>query len=249
MTGDQSQGFTDKVVLITGGGTGIGRAMVEQFVGEGARVFIVGRREAPLREVAALHEGRVGWITADVSKPGDAKRIVDAALGRFDRLDILINNAATGSYLPLMETSDEALDSLLAVNLAGPLRLCRESLGPLGKTQGQIINIGSTLANVAMPGTLLYSAAKTAMYQATRVLATEVGRMGIRVNAVAPGPTETEGAMDESPKEALDSLRAQAPFGRLGQADEVAWVVLLLARDEASWVTGQVLDASGGLML
>lgn len=239
----------DKVALITGGGTGIGRAIVGALVAEGARVFITGRRTQPLQDVAAEHGDRVAWLAADIGRPDDAPRLTAAVLRAFGHLDILVNNATSGAFGPLAALDDAAIDTALSIDIAGPLRLIRESLEPLGRRKGQIINIGSTLTNLALPGMTLHTALKAAMAQATRVLAVELGRQGVRVNTVAPGPTETEQFLSTIPQEQLQVLRQHAPFGRLGTPHDIAQAVLLFARDEAAWITGQVIDASGGLQL
>ncbi|MEL6348851.1 MAG: SDR family oxidoreductase [Myxococcota bacterium] len=241
--------WEERVVLITGGGSGIGRALAQAFARDGARVFIVGRREAPLRETTAHAPERMGWMSADVCKTQDAHRIIEAVIERFGRLDLLINNAASGTMRPLAELDDETLDRLIAVNFSGPLRISREAIPHLVATKGQIVNIGSTLSNVAMPGTLVYAAAKAGMKQATKILAAELGPMGVRVNVVAPGPTETESAMGGSPPEMIEQLRNQSPFGRLGQVEDIVKTVQMITGPQASWVTGEVINASGGLML
>ena len=246
MTGNTSNGLNDKVVLVTGGGTGIGRAIVDQFVAAGARVFITGRREEPLKSTA---EARVAWATGDVAKSGESKRIVGEVLSKWGRLDVLVNNAGAGVMGPLVETNDEGIDLCLSVNLGGMLRFSREALSPLAQTKGQIINISSTVANVAMAGAVAYGASKAAVDHATRSLAAEVGPMGVRVNAVQPGPTETDMLNSAMTDEMKQMYIQQTPMGRLGTPNDIAGAVVLLASDKAGWVTGQVIASSGGAMI
>ncbi|MEN0064119.1 MAG: SDR family oxidoreductase [Myxococcota bacterium] len=236
---------------LVGGGSGIGRAIAIAFADRGAGVFIVGRREAPLRETAAERPEAIEWQMADVTVANDAKRIVEAAVERFGRLDVLVNNAADGVMRPLADTDDVTMDRLVAVNFTSPLRMAREALPHLDRTKGQVVNMGSTTANVALPGTTIYSATKAALNQATRVLAAELGPAGIRVNLIAPGPTETDAArsaLDQSPPGMAEQMIAQSPFRRLGIPEDVAKAVLMVTGDDAGWITGQIINASGGFM-
>ena len=241
--------FEDKVVLVTGGGAGIGRASAEEFSAEGAKVVVTARRKEPLEKLAAAHPGRISYVQADAAEPGEAKRVVDFVLAEHGRLDVLVNNAGTAVMKPLAETTDDEILGILKLNVAGLLAFSREALEPLAKTKGSIINISSTMATGVMPGVVTYSGTKAAVEHITRVLAAEVGPMGIRVNAVAPGPTETDmlrGTMTDEMRVAMES---QTPLGRLGQPEEVARVVALLAGPKAGWITGQNVAASGGFML
>ncbi len=241
--------FEDKVVLVTGGSAGIGRASAEEFIAEGAKVVVTARRKEPLEKLAAAHPGQLSYVQADAAEPGEAKRVVDFVLAEHGRLDVLVNNAGTAVMKPLAETTDDEILGMLKLNVAGLLAFSREALEPLAKTKGSIINISSTMATGVMPGVVTYSGTKAAVEHITRVLAAEVGPMGIRVNAVAPGPTETDmlrGTMTDEMRVAMES---QTPLGRLGQPEEVARVIALLAGPKASWITGQNVAASGGFML
>lgn len=241
--------LADKVALITGGGTGIGRATALAFVEAGAKVMVTGRREEPLRELVKSDPEHIAWFTGDVSVREDAPRMIQAVTERFGRLDILVNNAAMSEGGDkLIDTDDEVLEKMIAVDLTGGLRLAREALKVFPKGSGQIINISSTAVNATYPGYSVYTAAKAGVEQWTRNLAAEVGSRGVRVNSVAPGATQTEGTRG-IPDEVKEQLKQQTPLGRLGTPEDVARVVRLIASDEAAWVTGQVIAASGGLWL
>ncbi len=241
--------FKDKVVLITGGGTGIGRAAAELFVSEGAKVMVTGRRPEPLRELANEHAPHVEWLNADVTEPGEAARILGRVAKTFGRLDILVNNAGTFAASPLSEVSDEEVARVFAVNVFGPIAVTRHALPHLTESRGVIINVSTTLTRGVMAGTGVYAASKSALEQVTRVLAAEVGAAGVRVNAIAPGLTATDmSAPFRADDEARSFVVAQTPFGRVGEPIDVARAIAMAARPEASWVTGQVIQASGGFM-
>jgi NAD(P)-dependent dehydrogenase (short-subunit alcohol dehydrogenase family) len=163
-------------------------------------------------------------------------------------LDVLINNAGVGTLAPLVELDDDALEQVLSVNVRGLLITTREAIPYLAKSGGAVVNISSTLAQASMPGAAAYSGSKAAVERITSALAAELGPHGIRLNSVAPGLTETDMSADV-PREMLDGMIAQTPLGRLGRPEDIAKAVVFLASDDASWITGQVLQSSGGLML
>ncbi len=237
-----------KVALVTGGGTGIGRAIVEELVEQGARVVAVGRRAEPLDEVARCLGDRVAVLSADVTR--DAQRVIAFALERFSRLDVLVNNAGAFHKAPLAQTSDAQIAQMLAVNVQAPLSLSREAVDALTRTRGCIINVSSAAGSYVRVGLVAYGAAKAAMHHATKVLAVELGPHGIRCNAVAPGLTRSE--MTEpifDAPEALGFFLEHTALGRVGEPVDIARVVAFLASDEAGWVTGQTIAVSGGLLL
>jgi NAD(P)-dependent dehydrogenase (short-subunit alcohol dehydrogenase family) len=240
--------FDSKVALVTGGGTGIGRAVAEALVAEGARVVVTGRREEPLKQLASEHPDAVRYVTTDVTKKGAPAAAVRFAIEQFDRLDVLVNNAGVGTLAPLVELDDDALQRISGVNVEGVLITTREAIPHLAKNGGAVVNISSTLAQASMPGAAAYSGSKAAVERITSALAAELGAQGIRINAVAPGITKTDMSA-EAPQEMLDSMVAQTPLGRIGQPEDIAKAVVFLASDDASWITGQVLQSSGGLML
>lgn len=240
--------FANKVALVTGGGTGIGRAVAKALVAEGAKVVVTGRREAPLRSLAEEHPDSVRYISTDVTEKGAPAAAVRFTLEQFDRLDVLVNNAGVGTLGPLVELDDDAIQQTYGVNVQGLLIATREAIPHLSKNGGAIVNISSTLAQGSVPGAAAYSGTKAAVERITAALAVELGPANIRVNAVAPGITKTD-MSDGVPQEMIDGMIAQTPLGRIGLPEDIAKAVAFLASDDASWITGQSLQSSGGLML
>ena len=242
--------YAGKVVLVTGGGTGIGKSIAAKFAEQGASVVIAGRREEVLQETARELGEKAGYVVADVSQPGEAKRLVNETISIHKKLDILVNNAGAALLGPLSEASDDVILGIYKTNVFGPLALSRECLGHLTAAKGSIINISTTMSKGVVPGSAVYSSSKAALDHATRLLAAEFGPVGIRVNGVAPGLTVTDmtkGVRED--KEMLSMMVGQTPLGRVGTPDEVADAVLMLCSKRAGWVTGQVVQAGGGIML
>lgn len=244
--------LTDKVAIVTGGSSGIGRAAALSFAAEGARVLITGRREAPLAEVAADHPNITGFV-ADAAEPDDAGRTIGRAISLWGRLDVLVNNAGAGAILPLADATSDQIASILAVNVVGPSLLAAAAIPHLTVTQGSIINISSTFGHKAAGNLSHYAASKAALEHLTRCWALELAPRGIRVNAIAAGPTETNaltGMMGLSP-EAAAAIEAQErehiPLKRRGVPDDVARWIVTLAGKHSDWVTGQVITVDGGL--
>ena len=239
--------FAGKVVLVSGGGTGIGRAAALGFRERGAQVVVTGRREAPLAALAAQDPDALAFVTGDVSRTGDPQRLVDFTLERFGRLDVLVNNAALHFSAPLGETEDSAIDELFGVNVRGLLSLTREALPHLEAAKGSVVNISSVVSRGVFPNYAVYASSKATVDHITRTLANELGPRGVRVNAAAPGLTATDmsAAIRENPEFAA-AMIADTPLGRIGDPQDIAPAILFLASAQASWITGQVLQASGG---
>ncbi|MEV0068531.1 SDR family oxidoreductase [Amycolatopsis sp. NPDC050768] len=241
------------VVIVTGAGSGIGRASAEAFAHAGAKVLVVGRRVEALVETAARHPA-IEVHAADLARTGAAQSVVDAALHRWGRLDVLVNNAGIFTGMPLADTTAEGVERLFAVNVVAPSLLARAALKPLRESRGAIVNVSSTFGHRPLAGASHYGASKAAIESLTRSWALELAPDGVRVNAVAPGPTESEALVSAglSPEE-VDRVKAaeveRIPLGRRGQpADVAAWIVRL-ADPHAAWLTGQVLAVDGGLAL
>ncbi|MFJ7947780.1 SDR family NAD(P)-dependent oxidoreductase [Streptomyces sp. NPDC096354] len=245
--------FDDHVVILTGAGSGIGRAAALAFAKEGARVLGVGRRPEALRETADLHPA-IETLSADVSAAGAPEQIVRTAVDRWGRVDVLVNNAGVLAMMPLGQVTAEGINQLLATNVTAPSLLAGAALPYLRSSQGVIVNVSSTFGHRPIAHASHYGASKAAIEQLTRSWALELAPDNIRVNAVAPGPTES-GALAGAGLSAgeiehlKDAEAARIPLGRRGEPGEVAEWILRLADAQTAWLTGQVLTVDGGLEL
>jgi NAD(P)-dependent dehydrogenase (short-subunit alcohol dehydrogenase family) len=245
-------GLKDKVVIVTGGSSGIGRATARGMAQHGAKVVITGRRTGPLTEARHDHPN-IAAVVADVSSPPDAARTVAETLNVWGRLDILVNNAGAGAILPLAEASAERISDIFSVNVIGPSLLAAAALPYLKAAKGAIINVSSTYGHKAAAGLSHYAASKAALEHLTRCWALELAADGVRVNAIAAGPTESgalTGMMRLSPAQAEQiktQEREQIPLKRRGDPDDIARWIVSLADPASNWVTGQVIAVDGGL--
>ena len=237
----------DKVTIITGAGSGLGRAMTIRFAAEGARVVGADITGAE-KEVAAEAAGEVVPVRCDVTDEADVVALVDACRERFGRLDVVGNNAGINVRQPAFEVTDEAWDLVLDTNLKGLFFVAHAAarlMHDQDPSGGSVVNVASISAFRANPGTAAYGASKAALMQLTRVAALDYAKDNIRVNAVCPGTMAT--AMSAAlPEERRAFLAAQIPLGRVADPDEVVTVALFLASDEASYVTGQGYLVDGG---
>jgi len=241
-----------RAVLVTGALSGIGRAAAIAFVKAGDRVVVSGRkREAGEALVAELRKlgGQAEFIEADVRKDDDIRRLVDETVARFGRLDAAINNAGTeGKPGPITEQTAESYAATFDTNVLGTLLSMKHELRVMTpRSSGSIVNISSTYGHDGAAGASIYAASKHAVEGLTKSAALEAAKSGVRVNAVAPGPTET-GMLNRftGTAERKAALTAGVPLGRVGQPDEIAQAILFLASDAASFVTGQIVSADGG---
>jgi len=241
--------LTHKVAIITGGGSGIGKAIAVAFAREGASVVIAGRDQKKLNSTAAEIGGDCLAVTADVSKAKDVEKLVAAAIAKFKRVDVLVNNA--GVLLPgtAEQLSEEDFDQTFNVNVRGLWLLSRAVLPHMRAPNdgGSIINIGSVLSMLGARNRVAYSASKGAVLAMTRAMALDHAGENIRVNCICPGIVETELVakfnMDES---ARRQRLAMHPAGRFGQPEDVAGLAVFLASDESAWITGTAQTVDGG---
>jgi NAD(P)-dependent dehydrogenase (short-subunit alcohol dehydrogenase family) len=241
----------DRVAIVTGGGSGIGRATAGVFGREGAVVMVSDYREDAGRETAASVEaagGRALFVEADVSRPEQVQALVDATIDAYGRIDILFNNAGVLFLGTVLDTEPETWNRVMAVNLTGTY-LCSRAVIPHMKSRGggSIVNVtSSTGAHDAAANIAAYVASKGAVALLTKCMAIDHAQDGIRVNALAPGPTDTNMLRDNLTEEQLRAFQETFPMKRLGRPEELAEAALFLASDEASFVTGAILPVDGG---
>ena len=244
----------EKVMIITGGSSGIGRAAALRFANQGDKVLITGRRAGPVEQTVAEHKNIAG-IVANTASAEDARRTITTAVDKWGRVDALVNNAGAGAILPLLDATADRITDIFSVNVLGPSLLARAALPHLKATQGTIINISSTFGHRPAAGLSHYAASKAALEHLTRCWALELAPLGIRVNAIAAGPTESgalTGMMGLSAKQAeavKEDERKRIPLGRRGVPDDAADWIVQLAGPASQWLTGQILAVDGGLGL
>jgi NAD(P)-dependent dehydrogenase (short-subunit alcohol dehydrogenase family) len=240
------------VVLITGALTGIGRATAVAFAKNGATVVVTGRRdEAGKALVEELHSygSEAEFINADVRKDDDVRALVDETVAQFGRLDVAVNNAGTeGKVSPIMDQTAETYAATFDTNVLGVILSMKHEVRVMQRQgSGSIINISSTYGHEGAAGASVYVASKHAVEGITKSVALETAKSGIRVNAVAPGPTDT-GMLTRftgTPQNKA-ALVAEVPMGRLGLSEELANAIVFIASDEASFITGHILNVDGG---
>lgn len=243
--------FSSKVVVVTGAGQGIGEGYAKGLAKLGAAVVVADINEAQGKRVASDIEkagGKALFVPVDVSSETSANALAKQAADKFGRIDYLVNNAAlfgTLEFNPLMSVDLGYLNKIVSVNMLGAVVMTR-AVVPYMEKGGAIVNQSSTAAWMNMD---YYSFTKLGLNGITCVLARELGPKGIRVNAIAPGPTDTQALRDKVPQQYLDGMIAQMPLGRLGQPQDLLQALRFLLSDEASWVTGLIMNVDGGSLM
>jgi NAD(P)-dependent dehydrogenase (short-subunit alcohol dehydrogenase family) len=236
--------FEGKTVLVTGGTSGIGRAAAEQFGSAGAQVIVTGRDQTRGQEIVDAIEsdgGQARFIAADLAAPGGAQQLAQAA----GPVDVLVNNAGIFPFGPSHEIAIDDVTAVLDFNVVTPFTLVAALVpGMVQRGTGAIVNVSTMVASFGLPGMSAYGASKAALELLTKAWAAEYGPAGVRVNAVAPGPTRTPGT--EPMGDGIDQLAATLPLGRAADAEEIASTIVFLASDQASFVNGAILPVDGG---
>lgn len=248
------------VVLVTGGGSGIGRGIAEAFAASGAAVAVVGRRAEPLEETVSLlraHGARALAVPGDVTRPEQAAAAVERTVEALGGLHCLINNAGVAVQGPFEETTREEVDRVVDVDLKGPMWMIRAALPELERhadtRRASILNISTSVTRIPVPGYALYAAAKAGLENLTRGLAFELAPRRIRVNAISPGVVATDifakmlGA--DTAASMLESFAPMVPLGRVGQPADVARIAVMLCDPASDWITGAIVAVDGGLAL
>ena len=246
----------DKATIVTGGASGIGRAIAEACAREGARVAVVDLNAAGAKDAVTAIEKTGGTAAAwplDITDVTAVDRMVEEVAARWDGVHVLVNCAGWDKPMPFVETTPEFWDKILGINLKGPIACMRAALRVMiHQEYGKIVTISSDAGRVGSTGEAVYSAAKGGLIALTKTVAREVARYHINVNCVCPGPSDTPLFRNEfaaaSPKLA-ESLKRVIPWGRLGVPDDIAPAVVFLASDDAGFITGQTLSVSGGLTM
>ncbi|MGQ0840958.1 SDR family NAD(P)-dependent oxidoreductase [Actinokineospora sp.] len=244
---------TPRGVVITGGGTGIGRAAARAFAERGDRVLVVGRSPEPLAETADGHDA-MHSLAIDITDPGAPAGVIETALRVLGRVDVLVNNAATAGFDPLPKLTRADVQSQVDTNLLAPLYLTQAAVDALAATGGTVVNVGSAgcIGLRAMPESAVYAATKVGLDALTRSWAVELASLGIRVLGIAPGLVDTGVAVRAGmPQEAYDAFLAdmvgRIPSGRVGGPEDIAWWIVAVTEPGASYANGAVIAVDGGL--
>jgi 3-oxoacyl-[acyl-carrier protein] reductase len=243
--------FSGKTAIVTGAGSGIGRAIAHGMAKRNAHTILVDINLESIKkvskEIESLGNGKVLVLKADVSNAKEVQKVVERVLQEFGKIDILVNDAAIGGpTVPMTELREEDWDEVIKVDLKSVFLFCKAVIGHMiERKYGKIINITSLAAKAGNPHIVAYSSAKAGVIGLSRSLALWVATMGINVNAVAAGTTETPMLLS-TPIEQREELKRKIPMGRFSKPEETAAVVCFLASDEASFITGQCVNATGG---
>ncbi len=244
--------LTDRVAIVTGASSGIGRATAAALSDAGAAVVLAARDKNRLREVAQQSKGKALVVQTDVTQRGDCERLVETAVREFGKLDVLVNAAGIIKTGRIENTKLEDWDTMFNINVRSVFCLMQLAVPHLIKTKGNIVNVSSVTGLRSFPGVLAYCASKAALDHLTRCASLELASKGVRVNSVNPGVVRTElhrrGGMDEESyaKFVEHSSQNTHPLGRIGRPEEVAGLILFLASDRAAWISGVNYSIDGG---
>jgi 3-oxoacyl-[acyl-carrier protein] reductase len=242
-----------KVAIVTGASKGIGASIATHLAESGAAVVVnyASSKEGADRVVGEIEGkgGRAVAVQADMAKAGDVERLFSDAKTAFGRLDIVVNNAGVYEFMPLEQITEAHFHRQFDVNVLGLLLAAKEAVKHFGADGGSIVNISSVASTAAPPNASVYSATKAAVDAVTRSLAKELGPRRIRVNAINPGPVDTEGFRTAGLEESdfRKQVEAQTPLGRIGRPQDIAPAAVFLASEDAAWITGETLHISGGM--
>lgn len=242
--------LNNKVILVTGASRGIGAEIAQQLATAGAKVIVnyASGKDAAKQVVDSIKNngGDAIALQADVSNSDAVEQLFDNAISHYGKIDVLVNNAGIMITKLIKETTDEDFSRQFDINVRGTFNTLREAAIKLADN-GSIINFSSTTTRLMMPTYGTYVATKGAVEQLTRVFAKEIGSRGINVNAILPGPTNTELFTKGKPQEVIDRLASLNAFNRLGEPTDIAKIVAFLASDDAKWISGQTIGANGAM--
>ncbi len=240
----------NKVAIVTGSSKGIGAQIAILLAAAGAKTIInYANDDAAANDIVNQIKtagGEAIAVQADVSDTKQVEAMFDATIDAFGKPDILVNSAGVIICKPIAETTDEDFDRIFSINVKGTFNTLREAASKLNG-RGRIVNLSSTTTRMLLPTYGIYCATKGAVDQLTRIFAKEVGTRGITVNAVSPGPTDTELFHEGKADDTVERLASMSPFNRIGEPIDIARVVSFLVSEEAAWVTGQNIGANGGI--
>ena len=240
-----------RTAIVTGASQGIGAAVAERLARDGLQVVVnysssAGPAEAVVARIAQAG-GTARAVKADVSDPAAVKALFDAAEQAFGGVDVLVNNAGMMRLSPIAETDDEVFDRTVAINLKGVFNGLREA-GRRLRDGGRIVSFSSSVVGLYQPAYGVYATTKAGVEAVTRIVAKELGKRGITVNAIAPGPVDTALFTAGKTQEEIDAVAGRTPLGRLGRTEDIAAAVSFLVGPDGSWINGQVLRANGGMI-
>jgi 3-oxoacyl-[acyl-carrier protein] reductase len=238
-----------KVAIITGSSRGIGSIIAKDLAKAGCSIVVnysgsEAAAKSVVEQITAAESAAIA-VKANVASPNDMTALFDAAIQQYGKVDILVNNAGINVYKLVKDTTEEDFDRIFQINVKGVFLGLKEGATRL-EEKGRVINFSSSVTRLMLPTYGVYSATKAAVEQLTRVFAKEVGARGITVNSISPGPTNTDLFLEGKTAETIQRLAYMAALGRIGEPEDISRVVLFLASESASWVTGQNLGVNGG---